>query len=105
MSVWSAILNTVKSVSNFLGLTSVKKVEVEMEPLKVMPVTEMLCDARVAVSRAEGRRMIKMGGIKIDGEKVGSVVRDVEIRDGMVVEVGKRRIARREGGEWKVERK
>ena len=54
----------------------------------------ILGDAGLVASRSEGRRMIKQGAVKIDGEKVNAEFVDASSLDGVVVQVGKRRFAR-----------
>lgn len=51
-----------------------------------------LCD--LIDTRSDGRRAIDQGGVKIDGEKVMSHEEVIHLREGMVVQVGKRRFAR-----------
>lgn len=42
-------------------------------------------------SKSEARRLIKQGAIKIDGVKVTDENAQIELKDGMIVQVGKRR--------------
>ena len=45
-------------------------------------------------SAAEVRRLIKQGGLKIDGSKIVDEGADVEVREGTVVQAGKRKFGR-----------
>ena len=54
----------------------------------------VLGDAALVESRSEGRRMIKQGAVKIDGEKTDLEFIDASLLDGVVIQVGKRRFAR-----------
>lgn len=58
----------------------------------------VLTDADLVSSRSEGRRMIKQGAVRVDGERVDSEFVDVSRIDGSVVQVGKRRFVRIETG-------
>lgn len=55
---------------------------------------KLLTDVGLVSSTSEGKRMIKQGGVKIDGEKVEDEQAVVEVRNGMVIQVGKRKFAR-----------
>jgi tyrosyl-tRNA synthetase len=44
------------------------------------------------VSSSEAKRMIKQGGVKIDGEKVSDPNSQIEPKDGMVIQFGKRMV-------------
>ncbi len=57
-------------------------------------ICKLLCDAGLIKSNGEGRRLLKQGAVKIEGEKV--VDPDLEIAPGtnFVVQVGKHRFAR-----------
>ncbi|MBI3975500.1 MAG: tyrosine--tRNA ligase [Armatimonadetes bacterium] len=56
--------------------------------------TRLLVDLGLATSQSEARRLIAQGGVAVDGERIADVSADIEVRDGMVVRVGKRRFAR-----------
>ena len=45
-------------------------------------------------SGSEGSRLVKQGGVTIDGEKLSDPQRKITPNDGMIVRVGKRRVAR-----------
>ena len=44
-------------------------------------------------SNSQARRMIKQGAVYIDGERYDKINLDIEIKDGMIVKIGKRRYA------------
>ena len=54
----------------------------------------VLGDAGLVASRSEGRRMIKQGAVKIDGEKADTEFVEASSLDGVVLQVGKRRFVR-----------
>jgi len=45
-------------------------------------------------SNSEARRMIKQGAVTIDDEKYEKINLDLEVKDGMIVQIGKRRYAK-----------
>lgn len=57
-------------------------------------VFRLLVIAGLASSNSEARRLIKQGGVRVDDVTVDGVTQEMEPRDGMVVNVGKRRFAR-----------
>lgn len=57
-------------------------------------VVKLLTHLDLVPSNGEARRMIKQGAVKIDEQKVEAVNVDVPVRDGMIVQVGKRKFAR-----------
>ncbi|MGE5404635.1 MAG: tyrosine--tRNA ligase, partial [Candidatus Saccharibacteria bacterium] len=55
---------------------------------------KLLAEAGLVSSTSEGKRMIQQGGVKIDGEKIEDDNATIEVKDGSVVQVGKRKFAR-----------
>ncbi|NLB18892.1 MAG: tyrosine--tRNA ligase [Syntrophomonadaceae bacterium] len=55
---------------------------------------KLLHEIGLVSSTSEGRRMIKQGAVKIDGEKCAHEEAVVSIENGMVIQVGKRKYAR-----------
>jgi tyrosyl-tRNA synthetase len=54
----------------------------------------VLSDAGLVTSRSEGRRMIKQGAVKIEGERIDAEFVEAAEIDGAVLQVGKRRFVR-----------
>ncbi|KUK10707.1 MAG: Tyrosine--tRNA ligase [Clostridia bacterium 41_269] len=52
---------------------------------------KLLVEANLVPSTSEGRRLIKQGAVKINGEKILDQDAEVELEDGMVIKVGKRK--------------
>jgi tyrosyl-tRNA synthetase len=59
-----------------------------------MNIVDLLMATDLAKSKSEARRLIGQGGVKLDGEKVGSIELMVSVKDGMILQVGKRRFVR-----------
>jgi tyrosyl-tRNA synthetase len=54
-------------------------------------VVDLLVDAGLAPSKSQARRLIAQGGVKLDGERIDDIGLVIDVRQGMVVQVGKRR--------------
>jgi len=57
-------------------------------------IIKLLTDTKMASSNGEARRLIKGGGISIDGEKVTDENLELKLNDNMLLKVGKRRFLR-----------
>jgi tyrosyl-tRNA synthetase len=57
-------------------------------------IIDLLVGLGMQSSKSEARRMIKNGGIRIDGEKVLDTELVVSVTDGMIVQVGKRKFVK-----------
>ena len=64
---------------------------VESPPFSVV---QLLHAAGMAASKSEARRLIDQGGVRIDGSRIADPTEEISIGRSMLVEVGKRRIAR-----------
>ncbi len=54
-------------------------------------LVKLLADLRLTVSRSEGRRVVCMGLVTLNGEPVTDIETDVDVNIGDVVRVGKRK--------------
>lgn len=59
-----------------------------------IPVAVLLCEAGLAPSRSEARRLIQQGGVVIDGRRVGDVQASLPTQGVFQIQVGKRRFRR-----------
>jgi tyrosyl-tRNA synthetase len=59
-----------------------------------MNIVDLLATTDLTKSKSEARRLIQQGGVRLDGEKVGSIEFMVSVKDGMILQVGKRRFVR-----------
>ena len=66
----------------------------DLTPGGTMWVARLLVVLGLASSTSEGRRLVVQGGVRIDENRVTDAAADVPVTDGMVVRVGKRRVAR-----------
>lgn len=58
-----------------------------------MWIVELLTRAGLAPSRSEARRLVTQGGVRVDQRRVTDDEVNVPIRDGLIIQVGKRRFA------------
>lgn len=57
-------------------------------------IARLVCLAGLAASNSEARRLVEQGAVQLDGERITDAGTDIEPRSGMVLQVGKRRVAR-----------
>ena len=55
---------------------------------------DVIVEAKLVPSKSEGRRVIKQGGVSIDGEKITDPNAEITPADGAVLRVGKRKFAK-----------
>jgi len=67
--------------------------EIVLKPGTVW-LPRLMVQAGLVSSTSEARRLIRQGGVKVQGEKVVDPDLHLELRDGMVLQAGKRRFAR-----------
>lgn len=57
-------------------------------------IIDLLECCKLIESRAEGKRLIQQGGVKIDGKKIDDIAKTIHLKKGMVIQAGKRRCAK-----------
>ena len=57
-------------------------------------IVKLVAATGLVDSNSEARRMIKQGAVSIDDERYDKMNLDIEVKDGMVIKVGKRRFAK-----------
>lgn len=67
--------------------------EIEVSEREVW-LPKLLSDTGLVSSTSDGKRMIKQGAVKINGEKCDREEVVITVQDGMVLQVGKRKFAR-----------
>ena len=55
---------------------------------------DLLVEIKMVSSKSEARRLVKQGGVKIDDVVQKDFDKDIEIKNGMIVQAGKRRFAK-----------
>ncbi|MFC7441256.1 tyrosine--tRNA ligase [Laceyella putida] len=74
-------------------IPEVKIAQADLEEGK-MWIVALLSQLGLVATNGEGRRMVQQGGVRINQEKVTDPQAKVEVRDGMVVQVGRRKFAK-----------
>ncbi|MEA3452760.1 MAG: tyrosine--tRNA ligase [Patescibacteria group bacterium] len=69
-------------------------IRVFFAPKDVYPITELLASLELTKSKAEAKRLIEQGGVRIDSETQQDVRRDIKVKEGMIIQVGKRKFAK-----------
>ncbi|MCY9050336.1 tyrosine--tRNA ligase [Bacillus inaquosorum] len=64
---------------------------VKWEGEKALAVVDLLVTLKLLSSKSEARRMIQNGGVRINGEKITDIDADAEIKENMIIQVGKRK--------------
>ncbi len=59
-----------------------------------LSLVELLVAIKLAVSKAEARRLIEQGGVKVGAEKITDPARVIAVQEGMIVQVGKRKFVK-----------
>jgi len=57
-------------------------------------IADLMVDAGLVSSKSQARRVIAQGGVRLDGTQVGSHDQMVYVRDGTILQVGKRRFVK-----------
>lgn len=60
----------------------------------IYPILELLLEVGLANSKSEGRRLIEQGGVKINDQKQTDPQAIIQIREGVLIQVGKRRFVK-----------
>ena len=63
---------------------------VELENYSPASIVDLLLLSGLTTSKGEGRRLVEQGGVSIDGEKVTSPSKIIEIKDSVVIKKGKK---------------
>jgi len=58
------------------------------------PIIDLLRAAGLVSSTSEARRLIQQGGVSVDGARIAEIDARVPVKDGTIVQVGKRKFAR-----------
>lgn len=63
-------------------------------PPEAITIKNLLTACRLVETGGEAKRMAQQGGVSIDGQKAADANAEITPRDGMVIQVGKRRFAK-----------
>jgi tyrosyl-tRNA synthetase len=76
--------------------TEIPEVKVEATALQdgKVWIAKLITLAGLTSSSSEAKRSIQQGAVRIDGDKIENTELEVEVRDGIVLQIGKRKFAR-----------
>ncbi len=57
-------------------------------------LVDLLVETNLAASKGEAKRLIEQGGVKIGGDKVSSVSAEIQLKEEILLQVGKRKFLR-----------
>jgi tyrosyl-tRNA synthetase len=84
-----------KAAAEFKRIFRKKELPSEIPQMKLtdesLGLLDLLVKTKLASSKAEAKRLVVQKGVKIDGEVEGDWRRVIEIKNGLVVQAGKRR--------------
>ncbi len=92
-----------KAAEEFRRVFSQRQLPSEMPEVEIGPedmkdgriwIVRLVTKAGLASSNSEARRLIRQGGVYLNDERVSDENAEIEVRDGDVVRVGRRRFAR-----------
>lgn len=85
----------IKAEEEFNKVFKDKKLPSEMPEIEIkeksISILDLLAKTKLAESKSEAQRLVGQKGVKIDGEIWDDWKREVEIKKGMIIQVGKRR--------------
>ncbi len=58
---------------------------------KELPILDLILKVKFAPSKGEAKRLVTQGGVSINGEKVSDINSFIQIENGMILKVGKRK--------------
>jgi tyrosyl-tRNA synthetase len=61
---------------------------------KTMPIIELLVYSKLALSKGEARRLVTQSGVKIDGKVIKNWQEEINLKSGLVAQVGSRKFAK-----------
>jgi tyrosyl-tRNA synthetase len=84
-----------KAEDDFVARFVKKEIPDEIEEKEIAAGTynlaDLLVNLNLAASKKEAKRLIEQGGVKIGGEKISDTNAEIEIKDGILLQVGKRK--------------
>jgi tyrosyl-tRNA synthetase len=81
--------------ADFVARFVKKEVPDEIEETQISAgnynLADLLAQLNLAASKKEAKRLIEQGGVKLNGEKVSNTGAEIEFKDEILLQVGKRR--------------
>ncbi|MFA6171405.1 MAG: tyrosine--tRNA ligase [Patescibacteria group bacterium] len=87
-----------KAQKHFIKTVQHKEIPDEVRELSMSSgtrnIVDLLVSANLVASKGEARRLIEQGGIKINGEAVKDANMNIETKEGMIIQRGKRQFVK-----------
>jgi tyrosyl-tRNA synthetase len=87
-----------KAKAEFKRVFESEKAPEEIKEVKIqnrnINIVDLLVKIGLAPSKSEARRLVKQGGVRVDGRVAKDALEHVNLKDGIIVQVGKRKFAR-----------
>ncbi|CUT06191.1 S4 domain-containing protein, partial [Candidatus Kryptonium thompsonii] len=71
----------------------IEEFEIDSKDEKIRLV-DLLVHTKLASSKSEAKRLIQLGGVSIDGNRINDIDTIVELKESFVIKVGKRKFLR-----------
>ncbi|MDD3711117.1 MAG: tyrosine--tRNA ligase [Patescibacteria group bacterium] len=83
-----------KAQEHFINTFQKKEIPADLPEVYLSPgkmnIVDLLLAVKLVSSKGEARRLIEQGGIKVDEQAVGDVGLEVELKDALIIQRGKR---------------
>jgi len=92
--------NAIKAREHFEKVHSKKEIPEDIPVFKVSEIGtetelfEIIFNLKLAASKAEAKRLIKQGGVKVNGEKITDPMYKPDLARQLIIQVGKRKFAK-----------
>ena len=84
-----------KAEEDFVARFVKKEIPDEIEETQISAgnynLADLLVQTNLAPSKKEAKRLIEQGGVKLNGEKVSNVNAEIELKNEILLQVGKRK--------------
>ncbi|HOX41200.1 MAG TPA: tyrosine--tRNA ligase [bacterium] len=93
VAIYNNVADANKAKDRFIAVFSKREIPTDIPAIEIKhgkydPVS-LLVELKALESRSEARRLIEQGGIRIDSEKIDSIAKEVSIKSGTIIQVGK----------------
>ena len=87
--------DAIEAEKEFVSMFKDKQAPTDMPTCKVKkgshPIINLLVITKLVASKAEARRIVEQGGVSIDSEIIKDWKKEIDVQDGTVIKVGKRK--------------
>lgn len=77
-----------KDIPDEIPEVTLNKADQEIE------IVDLICKANLAGSRGDAKRLVKQGGVSLDRNKINDIKQVVNVEDGNILKVGKRKFVK-----------